>query len=241
MVFKNTLVSASLVCTLLASEVSHADWVGDFELGLSNSRGNTENTTVNAALDMSKKNDSWEHNIFGQFYYSKSGSQRGAENCFIGYKPSYYLTEKNYIFSFLRYGQDKYASIDHRTTLVSGVGRQIIAMKNHRLQTELGIGGRQTIYMSSSSTEDLPSDEIIYFLGGKYLGSISKTARFSETVRVEGGGDNTYIATISSLKLSIEGNLSANINYIARYNTDVTGDKGRKVDSLSSVTLVYHF
>ncbi|MDH5258550.1 MAG: DUF481 domain-containing protein, partial [Gammaproteobacteria bacterium] len=61
------------------------------------------------------------------------------------------------------------------------------------------------------------------------------------TGRVEAGQDNNYITSITSLGLSIAGNLSAKISYTLRYNTDVTGDKGKKVDSLSNVNLVYRF
>ena len=241
MKIKKIALTVSMATTLTISPYSQADSPSDFELGVSDSRGNSDSTAVNAQLDLNIDADNWRHKIFGQFYYAKSGSKRTAENCFIGYKPSYFLSTHNYLFSFLRYGQDEYASFEHRTTGVAGYGRQLVSTDKLNIDAELGLGARQTIYAPHSNTSGLSQDELIYFLGGEFTSYISKTSRITETVRVEGGQDNTYVTSITSLRLAIEGNLSAKISYIARYNTDVTGDNGKKVDTLSTVNLVYNF
>ena len=238
---KNALLTTSFIAAITISNFSYADSTGEFEMGISDARGNTDNTTINARMDFDIDQKKWRHNIFGYFFYAKNSGERSAENCTIGYKPRFFVTTQDYLFGLIRYGQDKFGSIEHQTTGVAGYGRQLFSINKHTLDAELGLGGRQTIYTSSPSNDKLASDELIYFLGGKYTGHISKTARFTETGRVEAGQDNNYITSITSLGLSIAGNLSAKISYTLRYNTDVTGDKGKKVDSLSNVNLVYRF
>jgi len=159
----------------------------------------------------------------------------------LGYKPRYFLTDRDYLFAILRYDQDEFAFIDSRTTEVVGYGRQFIATKKHYLDGEIGLGARQTDYIVDPTTVALDENELIYFLGGKYTGRISDTARFSETVRVEIGEDNNYIESITGLGLSITGSMSAKISYTIRHNTDVSGVKGEKTDTLTGVNLVYSF
>ncbi len=241
MKIKKTLTIIIVTTGLSISGYSHADWTGEAELGISSSGGNTDNTVFNTIIDFELTQESWRHNIFGHFYYAKSSGKRTAENCDIGYKPRYFMTDQDYLFSFLRYDQDKFSSIDHRTTGVAGYGRQLVSTEKHLVDVELGLGARQTVYLSSPSTANLDGNELVYYLGGKYIGRISNTARFFETVRVEAAQDNSYIESITGLGLSITGALSAKISFTARYNTDVTGDKGKKTDTLTGVNLVYSF
>lgn len=82
---------------------------------------------------------------------------------------------------------------------------------------------------------------MIYFVGGKYTGRISDSARFSETVRAEFGEDNNYIESITGLGLAVTDSVSAKITYTVRHNSDVKGEKGEKTDTLTGVNMVYSF
>jgi len=238
---KNTLLTISTAAALAASGVSYGQWAGDAELGMTISSGNTENTVVNAKLDVDTMMKDWRHNLFADAYYTKDDGTKTAERFAIGYKPRYFMTQKDYLFAIARYDQDEFAAINGRTTEVLGYGRQFISTPKHYLDGEIGLGARQTDYLNSPDTEDLDENELIYFLGGKYVGRLSKTARFSETVRVEAGKDNSYIESITSLGLAVTGSVSAKISFTVRHNTDVTGDKGENTDSLTGVNLVYSF
>jgi len=241
MKLKKTLIAIAVGTGLSLSGVSQAEWAGDAELGLSSSSGNTENTTANAKLDMDTAVDSWRHNIFADAYYAEDDSIKSAERYALGYKPRKFLNDKDYLFGILRYDQDEFAFIDSRTTEVVGIGRQFISTPKHYLDGEIGIGARQTDYIVDTSTANLDDNEFIYFLGGKYTGRISDTARFSETVRAEIGDDNSYIESITGLRLAVTDSLSAKISYTIRHNTDVEGVKGDNTDTLTGVSLVYGF
>lgn len=241
MELKKSVLAITVTGVLAASGASQAQWTGDAELGMSISTGNTENTTANAKLDMDAAAQKWHHNIFADAYYAEDDDEKTAERYALGYKPRYFMTDRDYLFGILRYDQDKFAFIDQRTTEVLGVGRQFISTNKHYLDGEVGVGARQTEYQDDPSTEDLDDNELIYFLGSKYVGRISDNARFSETLRVEIGEENNYIESITGLGLSIVDNLSAKISYTVRHNTDVEGERGEKTDTLTGVNLVYSF
>jgi len=241
MKIQKTLLAIGITTALTTGGISHAEWAGDAELGVSISGGNTKNTTANAKLDMDTANNSWRHNIFADMYYAEENSQKTAQRYAVGYKPRHFLTDSDYLFAILRYDKDKFAFTDQRTTEVVGYGRQFISTKKHYLDGEIGLGARQTDYITDPSTANLDDNEFIYFLGGKYTGRISNTARFSETLRVEIGEDNNYVESITGLSLSVTGSMSARISYTVRHNSDVKGTRGDKTDTLTGVNLVYSF
>ncbi len=241
MELKKTLMTIGMTAAIAASGMVQAEWIGDAELGISASGGNTENTTTNAKLDMDTAKDSWRHNIFADAYYAKDDDTKTAERYALGYKPRYFVSDRDYVFGILRYDQDEFSFIDGRTTEVVGVGRQFISTPKHYLDGEIGVGARQTDYVVDPTTVNLDDNEVIYFLGGKYTGRISESARFSETLRAEIGEDNNYYESITGLGLAVTGSLSAKISYTVRHNTDVVGVKGKKTDTLTGVNMVYSF
>lgn len=112
MELKKTLLATGISAVLATSGAAHAEWAGDAELGVSIASGNTENTTANAKLDMDTAKDSWRHNIFADAYYAEDDEVKSAERYALGYKPRYFVTEKDYVFGIVRYDQDKFAFID---------------------------------------------------------------------------------------------------------------------------------
>ena len=224
----------------LASPMANAV-TGDAELGYSRTDGNTETTTTNAKIDMDHAMDKWRHNLFGDAYYSKNNGVKTAERFALAYKAKYFMSKQNYVFGLLRYDQDEFAFIDQRTTEVLGVGRQFINTPVHYLDAEVGVGARQTDYTVDPATATLDDSEDIVFLGGKYTGKISDNARFSQNLRVEIGGENTYTESITALGMSIAGNLSARVSYTVRHNSDVVGLLGDNTDTLTGLNLVYSY
>jgi putative salt-induced outer membrane protein len=240
MVKRRLILGTGAGCIIVAQSAG-AFWTGDAELGVSLTSGNTETTVVNAKIDMDATRDKWRHNIFGDTFYSEDSGTRTAERYSLGYRPRYFLTDANYVFSILRYDQDEFAFVDNRTTEIIGYGRQVVNSAVQTWDAEIGIGLRQTDYIADPSTEDLAGDETIGFLGTKYVYRISDTAEFSETLRVETGHDNTYTESIAGLGTTITDAVSAKLSYTVRYNSDVAGVNGDKLDSITSVNLVYSF
>ncbi len=238
---KHNLAASIGSAILFVGSTAVCAWTGDVEVGYASSSGNTENTSLNAKLDVDHANGSWHHNIFGDAYYAESDGDKTAERYALGYKPRYFFTDVDYLFGLLRYDTDEFAFIDNRTTEVVGYGRLFFNDDKVYWDGEVGVGARQTELYDDPSTVDLKEDEMIGFLGTKFSIRLSQNARFLETLRAEFGEDNTYIESITGLQLAIAGDLSSSITYTVRHNTDIEGVLGEKTDTITGVNLVYSF
>ena len=218
-----------------------AAWTGNAEFGFSNTTGNTQTTTANLKLDLDRTVGRLRHNLFGESFYAESDGIKSAERYLAGYKPSYFFTEKNYLFGILRYDRDKFSLISSRFNEVLGYGRQVLNNDFHTLDGEIGLGARQTIYVADRSTADARRYDYILFLGLKYSGKISDSTQFFETARIEGSEENTFVESVTGLQFQVIGNISTKISYTTRYNSDITGARGDNMDTLTSIGLLYSF
>lgn len=234
--------SQSLLCATLISLASSTfanNWSGSGELGFSNSTGNSEDRSLNAKLDMDYTEGSWRHNVFGDAYSAKSSGDTTAERYALGYKPSYFLNDKDYVFGLLRYDEDKFSDIDDRLTEVIGVGRQFINSDSTYLEGEVGVGARQTSYINPLNTAD--DNEVLFYTGARFTHSLTESARFLQIVRVEKGSDNTYGESVTGVQLKVTDAVSAKITHTIRHNTDILGALGKKTDQVTGVNVVYSF
>lgn len=219
---------------------AHADeWTGDFELGFSNTGGNSRDTTLNTSFDVTHENERWHQDLFGAAYYARSDGDRTAERYSLGYKPRYLLNERDYVFGTLRYERDRFSDILHRWTEILGVGRRFIDTPTTELELEVGAGARQTRY--DVNPDGLSGDEPIVYFGGKFEHDISDSAQFQQLVRVEYGDDNRYTESITGLKLSVTATISAKLTHTIRHNSDVVGVRGENTDRITGVNMVYSF
>ncbi len=237
---KNYLMIPAAAMLLLAGG-AQAQWKGDAELGITSATGNTETTNINGKIDATHEDGKWKHNAFAEAYYAEDQSTKTAERYVLGYKPKYFLTDKDYMFGLLRYDKDEFSFIDGRTSEVLGYGRQILDTDVHKLEAEIGLGARQTNYVTAPSTASLAENEGMVFLAGKYVGKISDSAKFSQVLRVEAGEENTAIESVTGLTMAIVGNLASKITYTVRHNTDIEGAMGENTDTITGVNLLYNF
>jgi putative salt-induced outer membrane protein len=223
----------------LAAPSFASNWSGSAELGFSNSSGNSEDRTLNAKMDMDYANDSWRRTVFGDVYNSESSGDQTAERYVLGYKPSYFINKRDYVFGLVRYDKDKFSDIDDRYTEVLGVGRQFINTDKTYLEGEVGLGARQTNYINPLTTAD--DSEAIYYVGGRFTHTISDSVRFLQILRVEDGSSNTYTESVSGLQFKVTDAVSAKVTHTVRYNTDITGVLGKRTDQITGVNFVYSF
>lgn len=218
-----------------------AAWIGQAEFGFSNTTGNTQTTTVNAKVDLDRTIGQLRHNLFGDTYYAQNAGVKSAERYLAGYKPSYFFTEKNYLFGMLRYDRDKFSFISGRFNEVVGYGRELLNNDFNTLDTEIGAGARDTNYVSDPSTRGLPRHDYILFLSLKYNANLTKTTTFLETARIEASEVNNFVQSETGFTMQVIGNLSTKVSYTMRYNSNITGARGQNIDTLTSVNLIYSF
>src|SRR3569832_1164834 len=162
---KKNILALPLAAGAAMAGPAGAQWTGNAEFGFSNTTGNTETSTANLKVDLNHVVGSWRHNLFGESIYSDNNSIKSAERYMAGYKPSYFFSEKNYMFGILRYDQDRFAFINSRFNEVLGYGRQVYNTRIHVLDGEIGLGARQTDYVSDPSTADLIEINVFLWRG----------------------------------------------------------------------------
>ncbi len=226
-------LSALLLCQSLATA---GDLKGEGELGYTQTSGNTDTSSLNVKLSLSKEQASWHHSGQLSAITAATSSQTTAENYTLKARSNYDLGSKRYVFGSLRYENDRFSGYDYQSSLVAGVGSRLIENQGQTLDADIGLGlrGLQDAVTGKSSTE------AVLLLNGNYVYPLSDSATFTQDLMVEGGSDNTYAESVTGLKLKVMDNLAAKIAYTVKHNSSVpTGTD--KTDALTSITLVYGF
>jgi len=209
-------------------------WKASAEFGLVDTSGNSQTTTINAKLNAVHESLEWR-NRFTAEYLSASDDVGTVARRTVGQAATNYkLDERNYLFGNLRYENDEFAPYDYRYSETVGYGRRM-RWKTQRLDLEIGAGGSHTRFADGNR-----DDDGIVRLAGNYAWQLTKTAEFSEVAFTEIGSDNTHSESETGLKLRINGNLAMKLSYKMLHNSEVP-EGTEKLDSITSVTLVYDF
>jgi putative salt-induced outer membrane protein len=233
------LTLSAILAMSTALPVHAEGWTGGLELGFSNTAGNSRDTSLNTRFDLKHENAIWSHEFYGDAYYAKSDGEKTAERIALGYKPRRELTDRSYAFGTLRYERDRFSDILARWTTIGGYGRTLYESSASELEAELGAGVRRTRY--DLNPDRLRATEPILYVGGRFAHEISDSAKFVQTLRVEFGDDNTWTESISSLTLRVTDSISAKLSHTIRRNSAIEGVRGKKVDQITGVNMVYSF
>lgn len=235
---KKRALGASLAIAI-ALPAHAGEWTGGFELGFSNTSGNSRDTSLNTRFDLKWQNAIWSHEFYGDAYYAKSDGEKTAERHALGYKPRRELTDRSYAFGTLRYERDRFSDILARWTAIGGYGRSLIETERTELEAELGAGVRHTRY--DLNPDRLHGTEPILYVGGRFAHEISDSAKFVQTLRVEFGDDNTWTESVTALRMRVTDTVSAKLSHTIRRNSAIEGARGKKVDQITGVNMVYSF
>ena len=230
------LRTTAFVLALGCSTVQAGEWKGEAGAGLLTTSGNSETESLNGSFLLEYLAKPWKNTFTATGINNGDEEGRTAERYSVGNKTDYDFTENDYLFLALEWEKDLFGGIRERTSQAIGYGRHILTGPTHILDAEIGGGLRQTEEQDTGIEEE----EAIARLSGKYQWIISDTSAFSQTVKVEHGSSNTFYETISGLKLSIIGNLFANITFTTRTNSDVPPDT-KKTDTETAISLSYAF
>jgi putative salt-induced outer membrane protein len=211
------------------------EWKGHADLGYSAANGNSESENLNAALGLVYSIGVWKHSLeFAAFREENEGSLN-AERYQTQAKSKYALSDVSYVFGALIYEFDEFGGVRERSSETLGYGRQLWLTDIHSLEAELGLGARQ-----SEMQDGMEEDEAIVRAGLTYHRHLSESASFNQGLLVEAGDSNTYVESISALKLSIVGNLFAKLGYTIKYNDTVPAGV-ETTDTYTNVNLSYEF
>lgn len=217
-------------------------WSGEASVGIVVTTGNSESETFNAKGDVVYQSKIWRNTlnataIKAQQTNAATGlEEKTAERYLVGNKTDFNFTDRDYAFLALEFEKDLFGPTRERTSETVGYGRKLLVGPVHTLEAEIGGGARQT---EAQVTEEKETDAIAR---GRvaYKWNFSEANYFTETAKVESGASNTFVESVSELRVSLIGKLFAVTSYTVRTNSDVPVGT-RKTDTITAFNLGWTF
>ncbi len=214
-------------------------WSGDFALGYNLTDGNSNEESLKFHSVIKRDRAQWHYELVTDATNTETEGVRTAEKYFASNRLGYDYSENNYTFGYLAYEADRFSGFRYKATVAGGYGRRLINRETMKWDAEVGPG-----YRRSEVTADVPgendSEDVILRLFSQFQWTLSPSAVFEQRISVEGGADNTFSKSVTSIKSKVVGNLALKLSYTVDYNEEVPA--GRKhADTATSVTVVYSF
>jgi putative salt-induced outer membrane protein len=218
-----------------AEEEEESPWAGKATLGYLATSGNTENSNLNSAFEVSYTQGDWSHEFDVKAIHAAEDELTTTEAYESGWKSLRDFSEHNYLFGQLHWRKDRFSGYDTQFSQTVGYGRRLLDGEKHKLNVELGAGARQ-----SDLADGTEESETIVRGAVKYDWQISSTASFRQELAVESGSENTYTESVSKLSASLVGNLALVASYTIKNNSDVP-PLTEKTDTFTALSLEYTF
>ena len=222
---------------LMAQEAAEPEspWSGKATLGYLATSGNTENSTLNTGLEIGFAKDKWAHQFTAAAINASENEVTTAEAYDVGWKTERRMSDKDFLFARLDWRKDAFGGFDTQFSQTVGYGRRLIDSDKHKLNAEIGAGARQ-----SEAQDGTEESETIARGGLYYKWLFSETAEFRQDVTAEGGGENTYVESVTAISAKLLGDLSLVASYTIKHNTDVP-PLTEKTDTYTALSLEYTF
>jgi len=249
---RNVFIGAVGAMLCLSSAPAFAEWSGKGELGASLATGNSENESVNLALEVKDTYAQWTHTLGFSGNYATDGDNKTAQRWEVRGQSDYSFTDRAYGFGAGRYEDDAFSAYEYQSSLSAGLGYKIIDEEGTKLWVQGGPGYR--FAKRRGACLDATPPENTYdcnnFAPGESENSIivrgdigldyqlTDTTKIVDRFLVEAGSDNTYLQNDIGLEVTITGALGLRVGFQVRYNTDVAPGI-EKTDTLTTVGLIY--
>jgi putative salt-induced outer membrane protein len=211
-----------------------ADWTGKGELGASFASGNSENESVNAALEVKNTHDQWAHTLGLAGNYGSDGTVTTAERWELRGQSAYSFNERAYWFGAGRYEDDRFSAFDYQASLSTGPGYKIINTETTKFWVQGGPGYRFAELRDTGES----ADGVIFRGDMGFEHQLTETTKIVDRYLIETGSDNTYMQNDLGLEVTVSGSLGLRVGYQVRHNSDVAPGV-EKTDTLATVGLIY--
>ncbi|MFT4246547.1 MAG: DUF481 domain-containing protein [Pseudomonas sp.] len=229
------------VLGIIAAPSAFADpnsdsWSGSGEIGLASAKGNTDSQTYVGKLNIKKDIEKWSYGAGAQFLYAKSDDEESARRYEAFASAAYNLDDRSYINSVLRTQRDHFATYEYQHTASVNYGYKAINNDRTQLTFEVGPGYR----WAKLQDERVHENEVIGRGYADFKHKLTDTTAFFNTLLVESGSSNTYIADDIGLQVQMSKALALKAAYQIHHNTEVVDDT-KRTDTLTTVNVVYGF
>jgi putative salt-induced outer membrane protein len=230
-----SLVFCAPLVLFAAQEQEDDPWSGKATLGYLATSGNTENSTLNTAVEVGFTRGNWTHLVDAFAITASENEVTTAEAYELGWKSERKLSDHDFLFGRLQWRKDLFGAYATQFSQTVGYGRHLIDIDAHKLNAELGIGARQ-----SELQNTIKENETILSAGAYYTWLFSETAEFRQSLSMEAGGENTYVESVTAISAKLFGDLALVASYTIKHNTDVPL-LTEKTDTYSALSLEYAF
>ncbi len=219
-------------------DIDKADkkWSGQAEVGFLASRGNNSSSSTTISITTYYRQPYLKHTLKGEIYLAKSQGEKTSESFSLDYKIDYLTDKKGYIFNLTSYNRDKFSNISARVADVVGYGRHLIKNKKHTLDSEYGLGIRQTRYIDKTKKSKEPAG----YFALHYKRKLTKTTTLKEDLSILTGKDNTFSELKTALDVQMTKRLSLSVKYTLHHNQK-TQIGFKKTGMVMSINLVGDF
>lgn len=200
----------------MAQQEPESPWTGKATLGYLATSGNTENSTLNTAVEVGFATSKWQHIANAAAIDASENKVTTAEAYELGWKAERSLSDKDFVFGRLDWRKDNFGAFDTQFSQTVGYGRRLIKTDKHLLNIEAGLGARQ-----SETQDGLTENETIFRGGACYKWQFSETIEFRQDVTVESASENTYLVSDTAVSAKLVGNLALVASDTIKHNTDV--------------------
>lgn len=210
-------------------------WKGKAQVGGYMTTGNTHDTGLSAAVDLSRESLKWRHKLHLQADYQKSAGVVTREHYLASYEPNYKYSDRGYAYGALQYESDHFLGYDDRYSASVGAGYSAIKQPDVKLDLELGPAYRDTRYIDGATESSVAARGSVDF-GWKLSPAISLTQTASAYLQHY----NSTVSSMSALNAKLFGPLAAQISYNVQYES-MPPLGGVSTDTTSRASLVYSF
>jgi putative salt-induced outer membrane protein len=241
-IFVATLMFACAATVMAAEEEAPASaWAGKASLGYLATSGNTDNSNLNTAFEISYTAGQWVHFFDAAAIYADEDSDTTAEAYAVGWKSERKLSDANFLFGRLDWRKDRFSGYEEQFSQTVGYGRRLIDKERHSLNGEIGVGARQSELVDPLGLGNGETESETILTGGLYYKwALSETAEFTQDLLAESGSENTYFESKTALSAKLVGNLALVVSYTIKNNSDVPLGT-EKTDTFTALSLEYSF
>jgi putative salt-induced outer membrane protein len=228
--------SLLMASTCALAQGSNKDWRGEGDLAYNKASGNSSSEALLANLQIVYEQNRWTHTGSIEAVNTSEDDTRSGESYTLKLKSDYDISDTTYGFGRFRYEDNRFSGYEYQTSLTSGLGRHLINDGTTVFDIEGGVGYR---YSEEAFTGETSGEAIAIGLA-RYHRQLTETTKFETDLSVESGADNTFIESVTGIKVKINSSLALKVAYTVKHNTDVPDDT-KKTDTLTSVGLNYSF
>lgn len=232
-----TASSSALALDISDEDLKKKGLAGEVEFGLSESRGNTEESSIRGKAQMDYFVQEWRHHAEIDTKRVKDAERTKDKRFYASYQADRKWSEKNYGFSTIDYEHDRIRGYEDQVTVAFGYGHSFTPTTHSTLDTEIGPGYRWN--QAGEGTK-----EWILKAAANFNWKMSDSSKFREKLTVSSGSDNTVTRSETSITTSVIGSLAMKLSLRITHQTHpgMSGDvPKKKLDSVTGVTLLYGF